>query len=227
MVAVMSYSGYDIEDALILNKASWTEAMTYDKLMGPLVDAETKLACWKHDVLDLDGIASPGLQVNNKQVLVNKHIPTVTREVLNDEDRHGPKVPEYREIPSTYKGPIPSYVEKAMVSSNADDAYLIKLLLRQTRRPELGDKFSSDTDKRQEDMPFGEMGLCPDMIMNPHGFPSRMTEGRDPRGKFHYGTAFGGSKVSDISEELIKNGFNYHGKDVLTSGITGEPLQVS
>ena len=44
-------------------------------------------------------------------------------------------------------------------------------------------------------------------------------------GKFHYGTAFGGSKVSDICEELVKNGYNYLGKDILTSGITGEPLE--
>lgn len=44
-------------------------------------------------------------------------------------------------------------------------------------------------------------------------------------GKFHYGTAFGGSKVQDVSEELAKHGFNYQGKDVFYSGITGEPLE--
>jgi DNA-directed RNA polymerase III subunit RPC2 len=75
-----------------------------------------------------------------------------------------------------------------------------------------------------------------DMIMNPHGFPSRMTVGKLMEllggkagvleGKHHYGTAFGGSKVSDISEELVKHGYNYQGKDILYSGITGEALQV-
>lgn len=44
-------------------------------------------------------------------------------------------------------------------------------------------------------------------------------------GKFHYGTAFGGSKVKDVSEELVKHGFNYQGKDIFYSGITGEPLE--
>lgn len=90
---------------------------------------------------------------------------------------------------------------------------------------------------RQEDMPFSERGICPDLIMNPHGFPSRMTVGKMIEllgskaavscGRFHYGTAFGepsnlADKVDDISDTLVRHGFSYSGKDLLTSGITGE-----
>ena len=70
--------------------------------------------------------------------------------------------------------------------------------------------------------------------MNPHGYPSRMTVGKLLElmgskagvldGKFHDGTAFAGDKVADLSEDLVRHGFNYLGKDYVTSGITGEPL---
>ena len=87
-------------------------------------------------------------------------------------------------------------------------------------------------------MPFMERGLVPDLIMNPHGFPSRMTVGKMIEllgskagvlsGRFHYGTAFGeeaglADKVEDISATLVSQGFSYSGKDWITSGITGAP----
>jgi DNA-directed RNA polymerase III subunit RPC2 len=116
------------------------------------------------------------------------------------------------------------------------------VLFRQTRRPELGDKFSSRHGQKgvcgiivpQEDMPFSLQGITPDIIMNPHGFPSRMTVGKMIellagkagvfKGELQYGTAFGGSKVKDMSRILMDHGFEYSGKDYLTSGVTGEPL---
>jgi len=265
IVAVMSYSGYDIEDAIVLNRSSLDRGygrclvyrntkcslkryanQTYDRILGPLLDPETKNPIYKHSALDGDGICAVGCKVDNRMVMVNKSMPTVTRDPLGDAGARagmGATQPEYRETPIGYKAPLPSYIETVMLTSTADDAFLVKILLRQTRRPELGDKFSSRHGQKgvtglivqQEDMPFNDMGICPDMIMNPHGFPSRMTVGKLMellggkagvlKGKFHYGTAFGGSKVSDISQELVECGWNYQGKDTLTSGITGESLQ--
>ncbi len=139
----------------------------------------------------------------------------------------------------TYRGTVESYIERVMLTSNTDDAYLIKLLMRQTRRPEIGDKFSSRHGQKgvvglivnQDDMPFTDRGIYPDIIMNPHGYPSRMTVGKllelmggkagVLEGKFHYGTAFGGDKIGELSKTLIDYGFNYLGKDFVTSGITG------
>ena len=187
-----------------------------------------------------------GCKVNNRMVMVNKSMPTVTRDQLADPAGGGAGSglqPEFRETPITYKGPIPSYIETVMLTSTADESFLVKILLRQTRRPELGDKFSSRHGQKgvtglivqQEDMPFNDQGICPDMVMNPHGFPSRMTVGKLMellggkagvlKGKFHYGTAFGGSSVEEMSAELAECGWNYQGKDCLTSGLTGESLQ--
>ncbi len=77
----------------------------------------------------------------NFKVLVNKSMPVITRDPLEANPGADGRNIEYRETPNVYKGTTPSYAEKVLVSSNADDYYLIKILLRQTRRPELGDKF--------------------------------------------------------------------------------------
>ena len=84
-------------------------------------------------------------------------------------------------------------------------------------------------------MPFSEInGWCPDLIMNPHGFPSRMTVGKMIElisgkagvltGSCKYGTAFGGDNVEEMGRLLVQNGYSFDGKDVLMSGITGEIL---
>ncbi|GAB6027282.1 DNA-directed RNA polymerase III subunit RPC2, variant 2 [Chamberlinius hualienensis] len=258
-VAVMSYSGYDIEDALVLNKASidrgygrcfvYRSAKCYlkrypnqkmDIIKGPLVDLKTLQPIPKHEALDADGIAATGSLVRCKQILVNRWCPIVMDNPINDQPQQQ-QINQEREFPVPYRTGNPAYVEKVLISSNSEESHIVKLLLRQTRRPEIGDKFSSRHGQKgvtglivsQEDMPFTEQGICPDMIMNPHGFPSRMTVGKMlellagkagiQKGEFREGTAFGGSKLEDICEDLINHGFHYHGKDIMTSGITGEP----
>ena len=93
-------------------------------------------------LLDTDGIASPGEIALSKQVLVNKHSPVATGADVSD-NPNPEMVCTFKETAITYRGIEPTVVEKAMITSNSEDTNIIKLLLRQTRRPEVGDKFSS------------------------------------------------------------------------------------
>lgn len=258
-VAVMSYLGYDIEDALVLNKLSIDRGFgrcqvvrkntvhlkkypnhTKDIVSGKRVDEDGQ-AIFQHEAIGIDGLGEIGARVQNGQIYVNKLVPTNAGELML-----APQVAtqeSYRETPAYYKGPEPLYVDQVMMSVSDNDQALIKVLLRQTRRPELGDKFSSRHGQKgvcgiivqHEDLPFNDQGISPDIIMNPHGFPSRMTVGKMIElisgkagvlnGTLEYGTCFGGSKLEDMSKILVSKGFNYLGKDQLYLGITGECLQ--
>ncbi|KAJ2959681.1 hypothetical protein NQZ79_g4876 [Umbelopsis isabellina] len=257
-VAVMSYSGYDIEDALVLNKAGLDRGFgrcqvmrkyatmvkkypngTFDRLADP-PQKDSDAYNPTYDALDADGIASPAEPLETGSIYINKQVPSNTNVDMGV--ANGIQNVTYKSAPMRYKSPQTGYVDKVLLTTTESDQTLIKVLVRQTRRPELGDKFSSRHGQKgvcgiivqQEDMPFTDLGVTPDIIMNPHGFPSRMTVGKMIEllagkagvlaGKLQYGTAFGGSKVEDMSKILIENGFNYSGKDYVTSGITGEPL---
>ncbi|RAL12080.1 DNA-directed RNA polymerase III core subunit RET1 [Aspergillus homomorphus CBS 101889] len=257
-VAVMSYSGYDIEDALVLNKGSVDRGFgrcqvfkkyvtnlksysngTKDRLSGPQYENDAPIR--KHALLESDGLAAVGEQVNAGEVYINKSTPDQSMSSGFASSDPGRPV-SYMPTPMTYKLPDPAYIDKVMVSVTENENQLVKVLTRQTRRPEVGDKFSSRHGQKgvvgiiadQADMPFTDQGINPDIIMNPHGFPSRMTVGKMLElvagkagvlaGHHGYGTCFGGTPVQEASQVLIDHGFSYGGKDYLTSGITGEAL---
>ena len=278
-VAVMSYSGYDIEDALVLNKGSVDRGFgrcqvlrkypvqlkqyangSKDIIKPP--DTENGVSIKKHALLDADGIANVGEKVIQGEVILNKFVPdnanssglsetnSQTNGIVGNGGGAGSTAltstttsKAFLPQAQTYRLPDPSIIDKVMFHANPQTGTtLLKVQTRQTRRPEVGDKFSSRHGQKgvvgiivdQVDMPFSDNGIVPDIIMNPHGFPSRMTVGKMLElvsgkagvlnGNFEYGTAFGGSKLSDMSQALIDHGYSYDGKDYLTSGITGEPL---
>ena len=153
----------------------------------------------------MDGLAGVGERVDPGDIYINKQSPTNATD--NTFTGQAASVP-YKNTPMTYKSPVAGNIDKVMISDTENDQTLIKVLIRQTRRPELGDKFSSRHGQKgvcglivnQEDMPFNDQGINPgmqfssllspmwlirhvavfslDTIMNPHGFPSRMTVGK-------------------------------------------------
>ncbi|TPX09947.1 uncharacterized protein E0L32_008794 [Thyridium curvatum] len=260
-VVVMSYSGYDIEDALVLNKASCdrgfgrcqvfrkhsVEMQRYpngrtERMGGPEIDEQTGQICAKHEAIDGHGVAVVGYKISAGEVMIKKETPMDLASTGIGADRGSD---EYRDTSVTYRAPDPSYIDKVMISQTEKDNLVVKVQTRQTRRPELGDKFSSRHGQKgvvgiivdQEDMPFADSGLVPDIIMNPHGFPSRMTVGKlfecltgkasvvTGKKQYGYGDAFRSHPVEAMGDELIARGFSWEGKDYFTSGITGEPLE--
>lgn len=264
---VMSYSGYDIEDAIVLNKASLDRGFgrcvvmrkyatgcrrypngSSDRIMpapvaaGPKESQAFARRNARFSALDADGIVGPSEKLEQGSVFINKEVPGST--VLG-----GPGVPpvvggtQYRSQPLYHKGPSTVVADKVLLTSNDSDHVLVKVMLRETRRPELGDKFSSRHGQKgvcglivgHEDMPFSDKGIVPDLIMNPHGFPSRMTVGKMIEfvagkagvfeGKFRYGTAFDGDRLEVCAKSLVQAGYNYNGKDFVYSGMSGEPLR--
>jgi DNA-directed RNA polymerase III subunit RPC2 len=278
-IAVMSYSGYDIEDAIILNKSSIDRGYgrcmvlrkhqtsvrryangTMDRTCGPpdpscFPDGEHDKRFKKFQAIDDDGICRVGELLDNGSVMVNKETPTDTTSNLGGVNfgfdaggmGMGNQNVQYRPSGISYRSNAPSYVDKVLITSNEHEQFLIKVMLRQVRRPEIGDKFASRHGQKgvcglivpEEDMPFNEMGHVPDLIMNPHGFPSRMTIGKLLElvvgkgglyeGRQGYSTAFGeehgsADTAESAAETLVRNGLSYTGKDVYYSGTNGEPI---
>lgn len=196
----------------------------------------------RFQALGNDGLAEIGRKMDNGDVFINKYCPVIPDSMRNQENVD-PEEIQYKQHPESYKGANPAYVDRVIITSTPEEPFIIKMIQRQTRVPEVGDKFSSRHGQKgvvglivpQEDMPFSERsGWCPDLVMNPHGFPSRMTVGKLIElisgkagvlsGEFKYGTAFAGDPVVETGKILVENGFSSDGKDLLMSGITGEML---
>jgi DNA-directed RNA polymerase III subunit RPC2 len=199
--------------------------------------------------LDVDGLACPGSLLRAGDIYINKYTSTtyqnsaIFNSALPDSSFHpSPMIWKCQKTDCCV-------VDNVVITTNEFNHMVVRLLIRHTREPELGDKFSSRHGQKgvvgnivnMEDMPFSEQGISPDLIMNPHGFPSRLTVGKmieligskaaSLSGNHIYGSAFGepagmASSVNIIGNCLAENGFSYNGKDFLTSGVTGEPLEV-
>jgi len=267
-VAVLSFSGYDIEDAIVMNKQSidrgYGRCMVYkrhavtcevhpngskdivrppDKMLGGGAK-QMPFAHKKYALLDQDGLIRVGEVLEKDSVMVNKFTPENSTMMTASTGSGASSIPM---IPSTlsFKDNIGGkwLVDRVILTQDAEGNNLYKVMVRETRLPELGDKFASRHGQKgvvglicpQVDFPFSETGWCPDLIMNPHGFPSRMTVGKmfecvgskaaALEGAFADGSCFGGTTPDTMYRTLIKHGFAPTGKEYLTSGITGEPME--
>lgn len=141
---------------------------SFDRLADAPLD-ENGQTQKKYDIIQLDGLAGVGERVDPGDVYVNKQMPTNAND--NTFSGQAAAVP-YKNAPMSYKSPVAGYIDKVMISDTENDQTLIKVLIRQTRRPELGDKFSSRHGQKgvcglivnQEDMPFNDQGINPGKV---------------------------------------------------------------
>ena len=259
VVAVACHKGYNMLDAAVFNKASIERglfrSMFYriypavekrywggqeDEIGIPDKDVRGYRSEEEYSKLAEDGVLSPETLVNSDAVLIGRTSPL--RFLSANELMSG--IANMRESSITLRHGEKGVVSRVLLTETANGNKLVKVLIRDLRVPELGDKFASRHGQKsvigliesQENMPFSSSGVIPDVILNPHSIPSRQTIGQlleilagktsALNGKKINASAFTGTNEKEIRNTLKGLGFRSDGKEVLYNGITGEKFEV-
>ena len=257
MVAIMSYSGYNQEDSIIFNQGAIDRGMfaatVYhtEKDEDKKIHGDEEIRCrpdktktkgmkfGNYGKLNNKGVVPENTLIENKDIILGKVVPI--KENRNDHT----KVIKYQDQSKSYRANEECYIDKNYVNCNGDGYTFAKVRVRAFRKPVIGDKFSSRHGQKgtigiilpEKDMPFDENGLRPDIIINPHAIPSRMTIGQLKEtllgsvllelGLFGDGTSFNNFPVKDICKLMTKHGYEAHGNKILNNGMTGEQIETS
>ena len=254
IVAIASYSGYNQEDALILNKTSIDRGMFQSLYYRSYEDKESndgqnriyfenpnniKRESIKENInfdkLDTNGIVKEGSYVTSKDAIIAK-----CGQELNSSGNLVNTISG-----KTIKLASSGIVDKVVVTKNRDNLRTCKVRIRKNKIPTVGDKYSSRPGQKgmcglvleQCEMPFTKDGIVPDIIINPHAIPSRMTinqllecvlgKSACLGGFLGDATAFQNNDIHDYAKLMEKYEYEEWGNEVLYSGINGEQLNTS
>lgn len=258
IMAIMSYTGYNLEDAIIMNKTSVERGMYRSTFFRLYSTEEVKYPGGQEDTIELpeagvkgykgaefyksledNGIIPPETEVKGGDVLIGKVSPPrflqEFKDLSPDQSKRDTSI-------VTRHGEI-GIVDLVLVTETSDGNKLVKVRVRDLRIPEIGDKFATRHGQKgvvgmlipQYDMPYTTKGVVPDVILNPHALPSRMTLGQlmeAVAGKYAAltgnkldATPFYKTPIDKLQLDIFKSGFLPNGMEVVYDGRTGQKVK--
>lgn len=259
IVAIACYSGYNQEDSVIMNQSSIDRGLfrslfyraytEQEKRIGvnvleqfekPTRQDTMRLKAGTYDKLDDDGVVAPGVRVSGDDIIIGKTAP-----IPGDAKELGQKTASHtkRDVSTPLRSTENGIVDQVLFTTNTEGLRFVKVRTRTTKVPQIGDKFASRHGQkgtigityRQEDMPFTRDGLTPDLIINPHAIPSRMTIAHlvecllSKVGAINASegdaTPFCNITVDDVSNILEAANFQKRGLEIMYNGHTGRKMR--
>ena len=253
IVAIMTWSGYNQEDSIIFNQSSIDRGLARSDLYRTRSDKETFMPsrCTSETFekcntsisnvydkvsvskIDEDGLPNIGVYLNENDIIIGKTCHSLTNGQIRSVDR------------SLKTNKNKGIVDRIIIGDDTEGTRFVKIRTRSMRVPEIADKFSSRHGQKgtigmtyhQHDLPYSASGMVPDIIINPHAIPSRMTIGHIIEtvtgkvscmtGEKYDADAFvhGHGIVDKMTTALHEQGFERHGNETLFCGITGKRIQ--
>ena len=254
VVAICTYTGYNQEDSIIVNKSAVDRGLfrstfyrTYkddekkiqssgqeERFMKPDKSLTKGIKPGVYDKLEENGFVPKNTYVDSNDIIIGKVMP------IKNKNKNEKFV--YRDISTFLRSNESGFIDEIYTNRNGEGHKFCKVRVRSERNPTIGDKFSSRHGQkgtcgmilREEDMPYTKDGIRPDIIVNPHAIPSRMTIAQLIEcilgkactliGGFGDGTSFMNTTVESVSRVLEEQGYEGSGNEILYNGFNGKQL---